>query len=312
MPAGLAGLQDIAMDLAALLFAFVSAVLMGTIGVFSKITGLPAELITFFRLGIGALFMLIFLVLTRQAGLLRRWPGWPVLLNGGFLAGFIIFYVQAMNFTSMANAIMLVYLAPLAASVIAHFYLQERLTLAGLGLICLALLGFAMMMEFNIEVSQNSAEFIGICLGLLALLCYAGFILLNRLIADDIHVYSRTFYQLLIGALLMLPLAIYSADQLSAGDIPWMIATGFFPGFLAILFAVIALSRLPAATFGTIAYIEPVAVVVFGWSLFGESMTALQIGGCLLIIASGILKTVAESTRQKRLSPGEKACRQDV
>ena len=289
------------MDLAALFFAFVSAILMGTIGVFSKITGLPAELITFFRLGIGALFMLIFLLLSRQVGLLRRWPGWPVLFNGGFLAGFIIFYVQAMNYTSMANAIMLVYLAPLAASIVAHFFLRERLTLVGLGLICLALFGFAMMMEFNLEISRNSAEFIGICLGLLALICYAGFILLNRLIAADVHVYSRTFYQLFTGALLMLPLVIYSVDQLSAGDIPWMIGTGFFPGFLAILLAVTALSRLPAATFGTIAYIEPVAVVVFGWSLFGESMTPLQIGGCLLIITSGILKTVAESVWQKRV-----------
>jgi drug/metabolite transporter (DMT)-like permease len=300
------------MDFAALLFAFLSAVLMGTIGVFSKITGLPAELITFFRLGIGAMFMLIFLALTRQAGQLRSWPGWLVLFNGAFLAGFIIFYVQAMNFTSMANAIMLIYLAPLAASVIAHFFLQERLSLAGLGLICLALFGFAMMMEFNLEVSRNSAEFIGICWGLLALVCYAGFILLNRLIADAVHVYSRTFYQLLTGALLMLPLAIYSADQLSPGDIPWMIATGFFPGFLAILFAVIALSRLPAATFGTIAYIEPVAVVVFGWSLFGESMNSLQIGGCLLIIVSGILKTVVESVGRKRELSAEEACGQDV
>ncbi len=300
------------MDIAALFFAFVSAVLMGTIGVFSKITGLPAELITFFRLGIGALFMLIFLLLNRQAGLLLRWPGWPVLFNGGFLAGFIIFYVQAMNYTSMANAIMLVYLAPLAASIVAHFFLRERLTLVGLGLICMALFGFAMMMEFNLEISRNSAEFIGICLGLLALACYAGFILLNRLIADDVHVYSRTFYQLFTGALLMLPLVIYSVDQLSARDIPWMIGTGFFPGFLAILFAVTALSRLPAATFGTIAYIEPVAVVVFGWSLFGESMTPLQIGGCLLIITSGILKTVAESVGQKRVLSSEETCGQDV
>jgi drug/metabolite transporter (DMT)-like permease len=244
--------------------------------------------------------------------LLRRWPGWPVLFNGGFLAGFIIFYVQAMNYTSMANAIMLVYLAPLAASLVAHFFLRERLTLVGLGLICLALFGFAMMMEFNLEISRNSAEFIGICLGLLALICYAGFILLNRLIAADVHVYSRTFYQLFTGALLMLPLVIYSVDQLSAGDIPWMIGTGFFPGFLAILLAVTALSRLPAATFGTIAYIEPVAVVVFGWSLFGESMTPLQIGGCLLIITSGILKTVAESVGQKRVLSSEETCGQDV
>lgn len=284
---------------------------MGTIGVFSRITGLPAEIITFFRLAIGALFMLLFLALTRQVPVLKKWPGWPVLVNGGFLAGFIIFYVQAMNFTSMANAIMLVYLAPLAASLIAHFFLNERLSITGLGLIMLALFGFAMMMEFNLEISRSSAEFVGICFGLLALVCYAGFILLNRLIPERVHVYSRTFYQLLAGALVMLPLVLHSVNRITVNDIPWLIGTGFFPGFLAILFAVIALSRLPAATFGTIAYVEPVAVVVFGWSLFGESLGPMQIGGCLLIIVSGIVKTVAESLAKRGAGAVGRACESD-
>ena len=287
------------MNVAPILFAFLSAILMGTIGVFSKITGLPAEVITFFRLLIGAGFMLIYLVALRKTDLLNRWPSWPVLVNGCLLAGFVVFYVQAMNYTSMANAIMLVYLAPLAASVIAHFFLDERLNFLGFGLIMLALFGFAMMMEFRLEMSRQSSEFIGICLGLLALICYAGFILLNRVIPKQIHVYTRSFYQLLIGALVMLPLVLHSIQSVSMEHIPWLIATGFFSGFLAISFAVIALSLLPAATFGTIAYIEPVAVVVFGWTLFSETLSLLQIGGCLLIIVSGIVKTLTTQQGQR-------------
>ena len=282
------------MDLAAILYAFLSAVLMGTIGVFSKITGLPAEVITFFRLTLGAGFMFIFLALVRKTHLLWRWPTWPVLLNGCFLSGFIVFYVQAMNFTSMANAIMLIYLAPLAAALVAHFFLNERLSLVGFALIGAALFGFAMMMEFRVDFSRDSREFIGICLGLAALVCYAGFILVNRIISDEIHVYTRTFYQLLVGGAVMLPLMVTSVGQVTASHIPWLLGTGFFPGFLAILFAVMALSRLPAATFGTIAYSEPVAVVIFGWTIFGETLSGLQISGCLLIIASGILKTLTD------------------
>ena len=64
--------------------------------------------------------------------------------------------------------------------------------------------------------------------------------------------------------------------------------TGLVPGFFAILCAVYALSRLPAATFGTLAYFEPIAVVVFGWTLFGETLSALQLAGCLVIIAGGV------------------------
>ena len=58
------------MDLTPILLAFLSAVLMGTIGVFSKLTGIPADLITFFRLALGAGFMAGFLVIVRQTHLL--------------------------------------------------------------------------------------------------------------------------------------------------------------------------------------------------------------------------------------------------
>jgi len=283
------------MDITAVVFAFLSAVLMGTIGVFSKLTGLPAEIITFFRLMIGAGFMLLYLLMIGNLRTAKASPSWPVILNGGLLAGFIVFYVQAMNYTSMANTIMLVYLAPLAASVVAHFFLKERLTLTAFSLICLALFGFAMMMEFRIELTSGSREFIGVCYGLMALASYAGFILINRLIKPEIHVYTRTFWQLLIGGCVMIPFILFSIKEVEPEHIPWLLGVGLFPGFLAILFAVAALSRLPVAVFGTIAYMEPVAVVTFGWTIFQETLSPMQMTGCSLIILSGILKTYVES-----------------
>ena len=52
----------------------------------------------------------------------------------------------------------------------------------------------------------------------------------------------------------------------------------------------IALSTLPAATFGTLAYFEPIAVILFGWLIFQEALSPLQIAGCTLILGSGIVK----------------------
>ena len=197
--------------------AVLSALFMGTIGIFAKKTGLAAEVITFFRLGLGAMFMLIFLLCARRLRLLAQWPTWPVLINGVTLAGFIIFYVQAMTYTTMANAIMLVYLAPLTASVYAHFFLRERLEWRSIGLIGLALFGFAMMMEFRIDGPSGSKQALGIILGLLSMCCYAAFILINRAIDQRIHVYTRTFYQLLVGGLIMCPF-LSVAKELSSID----------------------------------------------------------------------------------------------
>lgn len=278
------------MNVTGIVTAILSAIFMGTMGLFSRKTGIDSEVITFFRLIIGAGFLALLLLGTRQLRLLLRWPGWPVLINGLMLAGFIIFYVQAMYLTTMANAIMILYLAPLVASVYAHFFLDERLNLFSTSLICTALFGFAMMMEFRIDFSTGSNHLLGLAFSMAGMFCYAAFILINRTIRPEVHVYTRTFYQLFTGALCMVPLFITDMPHIDAGDWPWLFGAGFIPGFLGILFAVIALEKLPAATFGTLAYFEPICVVFIGWFIFGEKLSTLQLCGCLLIICSGAVK----------------------
>jgi threonine/homoserine efflux transporter RhtA len=72
----------------------------------------------------------------------------------------------------------------------------------------------------------------------------------------------------------------------------WIALAGLFPGFLAIYFAILALERLPTKVFGTLAYVEPVTVILAGWWLFNESLSALKIGGVVLILTAGALQAI--------------------
>ena len=278
------------MQIGGVIQAILAGIFMGTMGLFSRKTGFPAEMITFFRLIIGSFFVMLLLLLTGRVRQLRIWPGWAVLFNGLMLAGFIIFYVQAMFLTTMANSIMIVYLAPLAASVFAHYAFGERLNVMSTALICTALFGFAMMMEFKIDISGDARHLAGLGFAGLAMLCYAAFILINRRIDPKIPVYTRTYYQMLTGALCMLPFFVTSMPPITPVNWLWLLGAGFFPGFLGILFAVMALEKLPAATFGTLAYFEPICVVILGWLVFNENLSIMQLSGCLLIIISGAVK----------------------
>ncbi|PHR26841.1 MAG: EamA family transporter [Desulfotalea sp.] len=278
------------MNLGGIIIAIVAALCMGTMGVFSRKAGFTAEVITFFRLFIGSLFLLIFLSAKGDLRYIRTWPGWLVSLNGLLLAGFIIFYVQAMNYTTMANAIMVLYLSPLIASLIAHFFLGERLNLTSVSLICGSLFGFAMMLNFQLGFGNESNDILGMTYALLGLCCYTGFIIINRIIDINIHVYTRTYYQLLIGALCVIPFILGHFPPFSISNIMWATGAGLIPGFLGILCAVIALSKLPTATFGTLAYFEPIFVIFLGWALFGEGLNAIQITGCIIILGCGAIK----------------------
>ncbi len=72
-------------------------------------------------------------------------------------------------------------------------------------------------------------------------------------------------------------------------DVLWIALAGIFPGFIAIYCAIIALQHLPTRVYATLAYLEPVTVILAGWWLFNESLTSLQLGGVLLIILTGLL-----------------------
>jgi drug/metabolite transporter (DMT)-like permease len=92
----------------------------------------------------------------------------------------------------------------------------------------------------------------------------------------------------------MAPFFIYNYQPLLLQQGILALGVGLFPGFLAILFAVMALRELPAATFGTLAYFEPLAVVVFGWFFFQESLSSLQLAGCAVILFSGSVKAITD------------------
>ncbi|AKV96713.1 MULTISPECIES: DMT family transporter [Marinobacter] len=282
-----------------LLSAAFSAVFMGTIGAISVYAGVGAETVTFYRLFIGAVLVAVYLLATRQHSKIFMWPGMKVLVTGAFLAGFVMFYILAMDYTSMANAVMVLYLAPVTASVAAHFFLGERLTSASVGLVGFALLGFAMMMEFNFNLSGRAEEAIGLAYAFCAMLCYSAFMLTNRSMDDRVHVFSRSGYQMLAGALCMLPLVLLESEVISGAQWGWLIAAGILPGFLAILLAVIALRSLPAATFGTLAYLEPITVVALAWILFDQGLNSLQLAGCALIILAGIAQALLLNRRSE-------------
>jgi drug/metabolite transporter (DMT)-like permease len=278
-----------------LLSATLSAIFMGTIGAISVYAGVGAETVTFFRLFIGAVLVAVYLLLTRQHSKIFMWPGMKVIITGAFLAGFVVFYILAMDYTTMANAVMVLYLAPVMASVVAHFIFGERLTLPTVGLVGLALLGFAMMMEFNFNLGGRAAEALGFVYAFCAMLCYAAFMLTNRSIDERVHVVSRSGYQMLSGALCILPLMLLENESIAGEQWIWLIVAGVFPGFLAIMLAVIALKSLPAATFGTLAYLEPITVVALAWVLFDQNLNNLQLSGGALIILAGVAQALLQS-----------------
>lgn len=283
--------------------AVLAAIFMGTTGAVAVLSETTAEVVTFYRLGFGAALLVVFLLVTGRWRQLAIWPGYPVLLTGALLAGFILLYLFAIQYTPMVNAIMLLYLAPLGAALYAHVFLQERLGTSSLLCIVLALVGFAMLLEFRLDLSWHSESGLGLFYALAGSLCYGAYIVVNRQLDPGIPVLTRSVFQMAVGALMILPFMVSTSPPSAAYQWFWLAIAGLIPGFLALVLAVIALKQLPAATYGTLAYLEPITVVLLAWILFDQSLQALQIAGCLLIITAGIGQAVLTHRRGRTTAP---------
>lgn len=278
-----------------LVFALLSAVFMASSGIIARFSALSAAELTFYRLAVGACCLALLLLGSGQLRQLRHIPDRMVLLNGILLASFMLCFLQAIETISLANAIMLVYLAPPLTALAAHWLYQEKLSRHSVLLIGLSVFGFAMLQQFQLSLALTPAQLPGFIFGLCSLLAYAAYLLLNRKPAASQSLYQRTFYQLLIGAVCVLP--FLTDAQLPATDqLLWIALAGIFPGFLAILTALAALQHLPTRVYGTLAYLEPVTVILAGWWLFAEQLSWLQAGGVLLILSCGVAQAALPRT----------------
>lgn len=266
---------------------------MATLGIFAKETGLDPRLLTFCRLAIGG-GLLGSLRLTMGKGAeLRAWPGVATLSGGVILAAYASCYFMALQHTSMANAVTLLYLGPLLASLFAHLLLGERLRRVNVALIGLAVLGFAMLLEFRFSFSFHG-EKIGVLYGLGSGLGYGAFIFCNRLPSRG-TAETRSFWQLAVGAACLIPLLSHGLQPLLHADLHrvlWLAGLGLLPGFCGIYLVVYSLERIPTAVFAPLSYLEPLFVVMFGWYLYGESLTSMQAAGVALVLASGLVTGV--------------------
>ncbi|OGO85881.1 MAG: multidrug DMT transporter permease [Chromatiales bacterium RIFOXYA1_FULL_46_5] len=265
--------------------AALAAAMMGTIGVIARYSEVDPASLTFYRLGLGAVILALYLALTGQLRLLAGKPAVLVLVNGVLLASFILCFLSAIQTISLTLAILLVYLAPALSAILAHFLFAERLTSRTFLLIILAFFGFAMLQEFKIDSRVEQQQ--GLWYALLSLITYTTFILLNKKVPDTVPLYHKSFYQLLVGSLCVLPLMLHQPWP-AAEQWLWLVAAGLFPGFLALIFALQAIQHLPTWVFGTLAYLEPVVVIIAAWLLFAEPMSLLQWLGALLILACGV------------------------
>ncbi|MEH7115917.1 EamA family transporter [Neobacillus vireti] len=276
--------------------------IFGSIGVFVKNIELSSSEIAFLRGVIGSLFLLIasFLVKHKPSIKILKENALLLLISGGAIGLNWIFLFEAYRYTTISNATISYYFAPIFVMILAPWVLKEKLTSVKIGCIIAAMIGLFLIVNPGGE-GQN--QLLGIFYGLLAAALYASVILMNKFI-KNLSGFEITLVQLMAAAIVLLPYIGWrgnlSFSSLNSTSVIFILILGVIHTGLAYFLYFTSIQELKGSTIAVLSYIDPISAVIIAALFLGEGMNFIQIIGGILILGSTFLSEKLELKVNKK------------
>ncbi|THE10724.1 DMT family transporter [Bacillus timonensis] len=274
-------------------FIFIIVMLIfGSIGLFVKNINLSSSEIALFRGAVGSLFLLgaSFLVKQKFSFKTSKRNLVLLLLSGAALGFNWIFLFESYRYTTIANATLSYYFAPVFVMILAPFILKEKWTWMKVLGITLAFIGFLLVVNPGGEAAVGAYNHsVGIMYGLLAAAFYTTMILLNKFI-KDLSDFETTIMQLLTASIVLFPYVLGTQNlnysDLDLQSISLLVIVGIVHTGVAYLLYFSVLKKLKGQTIAVLSYIDPISAVIMAAIILKESMNVVQMVGGILILGS--------------------------
>ncbi|WP_077617007.1 DMT family transporter [Bacillus sinesaloumensis] len=280
-------------------FIFILVMLIfGSIGLFVRNIDLSSSEIALFRGVIGSLVLILASYIVKQKFTLRisKRNLILLLLSGAALGFNWIFLFESYRYTTISNATLSYYFAPVFVMILAPLLLKEKWTwLKGIS-IALAFFGLLLVVNPGTESIVGMYNHpVGIMYGLLAAALYASVILMNKFI-KDLSDFNTTIMQLLTASLILLPYVLTTVNVnysgLSIKSISLLLIVGMIHTGLAYLLYFSVLKKLKGQTIAVLSYIDPISAVLLAAVILNENMNVVQMVGGILILGSTFISEV--------------------
>ena len=229
-----------------------------------------------------------------------RAAGITAVVAGAFISIAYVGNIVALMHTTVANAMLLMAVAPLVAAVTARIFLGERLTKVVLAGIVLAALGIAIIVGGGVTRGGLYGDVIA-----LTTVMFLGFYAVTLRRKPGVDMVPAVLYSGVIAAVVGGAAALATGTGLaaSARDIGFCVFLGVAQiGIGGILFA-IAARTVPAAQLTLYALLEPVLQPLWTWIGVGEVPAGATFIGGAIILGAVLLQAGERSSASKRRSP---------
>lgn len=267
-----------------------SMVIFGTIGLVVRHIDLSSNETAFLSSSIGCFFLLLVFFKQRKTFTLKKMKSNALVLlaSGIALGGNWIFLYQSYNYTSLANATLGYYFAPVFVMILSPIVLKEQLPIKKVICIVIAVIGMMFIVGNGISASRKD-DVLGIFLGLVAAAFYAALMLLNKFI-KDIDRLEVTIIQLGTTAFILLPYVLitegFNVLNVSISSIPFIILLGVVNTGVGFWLYFSGMEKLKGQSIAMLSYVDPFVAILISGLILQEQFTLLQITGGILLLSS--------------------------
>jgi drug/metabolite transporter (DMT)-like permease len=250
--------------------------------------GIPATHLVAMRVTLGGLFLVGVSLLTGRFTVPKtnrlRLAGLGLLLAAHWLTFFL-----AIQLTTVAVALAVVYLGPILAAILSVRVLGERNRRSAWFGLALAAGGMLLVVR-----PGAGATLEGVAVGLVSAVLLAALFVLGKPAASALGGLTVAMWEALAAAVLLFPFTVQAVRESSEFWFEFLILGVVFTGLAGVIWWS-SMRRLPIAVVSVIMYLEPASAVVWAALFLDETPEPITWLGVALVIAGGVIAGVGAS-----------------
>lgn len=250
-------------------------------------TGMDPDSVLFFRYLFAIPLLGIMLKVRGRSFKVQRKEVFPLVVMGILVALSSLTLFLSYNYMAAGIASTLLFIYPIMVALIMAFVFKEKLALQTIVCMLLALGGIGLLYKSE---DGSTLSLIGTLLVFTSALSYATYIVgINQTTLKNVATLKVTFYVLLFGLSLFVARLFYSG-VLNTPD-QWylwgnLLALAVFPTAISFLCTTSAIQYIGSTPTAILGALEPVTAIIFGITVFGESLTVRESIGLVMIIVA--------------------------
>lgn len=250
--------------------------------------GMNADTVLLFRYLLAFPILALMLLWRGRSFRLERHDVLPLLVLGLLMAASSLTLFESYNYMNSGIASTLLFVYPMMVALIMTLFFHERLTVAMVVCMLVALGGVSLL---NRTASGEPLSSVGVAIVMVSALVYAIYIVgINRPGMKEIPTIKAIFYVILFGSLLFVG-RLATGAQFTPPPCSWLVwvclvCLAALPTAVSLVCTTRAIQYIGPTPTAVLGALEPLVAVFFSVTVFGDALTPRQVVGMVLVLAA--------------------------